>query len=75
MKYLLLLLVFGVALYVFRVRSKDRVAPPGGGRKRGTEGMLACVHCGVHLPASEALLGDGQAYCSDAHRAAGPQRR
>lgn len=74
MKYLLLLLVFGVALYLFRVRSSGRAASRGAA-PRAPEGMRACAHCGVHLPASEALLGEGQAYCSDAHRAAGPQGR
>jgi uncharacterized protein len=36
------------------------------------EGMVACAHCGVHLPASEALLAYGRSYCSAAHRDAGP---
>ena len=36
------------------------------------EGMVACAHCGVHLPASMALLAHGQAYCSEAHRDSGP---
>jgi uncharacterized protein len=35
--------------------------------------MVRCVHCGVHLPEAEAVLAtDGQPYCSDAHRLAGP---
>jgi uncharacterized protein len=74
MKYLLLLLIVGVVLWVWRVRSSGRVASRGAA-KQAPEGMLACAHCGLHLPASEALLGEGAAYCSDAHRAAGPQRR
>lgn len=40
------------------------------------ESMVRCAHCGVHLPASEALTGpQGHAYCSAAHRDAGPQHR
>jgi uncharacterized protein len=29
--------------------------------------MVACAHCGVHLPRSEALVQDGKFYCSAAH--------
>lgn len=37
--------------------------------------MLPCAHCGVHLPASDALVNDaGQPFCSEAHRRAGPRR-
>lgn len=37
------------------------------------EGMLSCAHCGVHLPASEALRLGERVYCSAAHRDAGPR--
>ncbi|MDP1692832.1 MAG: PP0621 family protein [Burkholderiaceae bacterium] len=37
------------------------------------EGMVTCAHCGVHLPGSLALQVRGQAYCSEAHRDAGPR--
>ncbi|MEO8298396.1 MAG: PP0621 family protein [Burkholderiales bacterium] len=37
------------------------------------QAMVRCAHCGVHLPAAEALPGpDARPYCSDAHRVAGP---
>ncbi len=39
------------------------------------EGMVACAHCGVHLPASAALLARGKAYCSESHRDSGPGAR
>jgi uncharacterized protein len=39
---------------------------PAGGT---TDIMVACAHCGVHLPASEAVRnGQGDAFCSPAHR-------
>lgn len=35
--------------------------------------MVRCSHCGLHLPQADALPGpDGQHYCCEAHRAAGP---
>ncbi len=37
------------------------------------EDMVACAHCGVHLPASLALPAQGRSYCSAAHRDAGPR--
>jgi len=47
----------------------SRATPPQG---RPAD-MLSCAHCGVHLPASDALLDPAQrAYCSEAHRTAGP---
>jgi uncharacterized protein len=32
------------------------------------ESMQRCAHCGVHFPASEAVMADGGVYCSAAHR-------
>lgn len=37
------------------------------------EDMVACAHCGVHLPASLVLHAQGRSYCSTAHRDAGPR--
>ncbi|RCX29871.1 uncharacterized protein DFQ59_106103 [Thioalbus denitrificans] len=33
-----------------------------------TERMLRCAHCGVFVPAAEALMRDGQPYCCARHR-------
>ena len=32
------------------------------------EAMVKCAHCGVHVPASEAIHAHGQSYCSERHR-------
>jgi uncharacterized protein len=75
MKYLLWgLLIAAVVLWVLRAkkalrderdqqhRTMAKETPPI------AEPMLQCAHCGVHLPASEALVGkDGQAFCSGEH--------
>ncbi|MFO7592874.1 MAG: PP0621 family protein [Pseudomonadota bacterium] len=34
--------------------------------------MVKCAHCGIHIPAEEALERDGHFYCSPEHRDAGP---
>ncbi len=38
------------------------------------EQMVACAHCGLHVPESEAVRGGGSVYCCDEHRRLGPRR-
>ncbi|RVU43391.1 PP0621 family protein [Rubrivivax rivuli] len=82
MKYLLLLAVAALALWWFKRRSaeppsKPPPAPPKpAARPPSTEPlvMVACAHCGVHLPQSDATTdASGRPYCGEAHRAAGPR--
>ncbi len=88
MKYLVLLLVvLGVAWWMFGRRGKPPLKPPATPgpapkqnvrEKEGAEpqAMLACAHCGVHLPKSETTVdAQGVRYCSEAHRLAGPVAR
>lgn len=73
MKYLLLAIV---AYVIYRVwkghRSKMPDTPPPA--ERAPEKMLVCAYCGVHLPASDALLASGKAYCNEHHLQAGGGR-
>ena len=39
-------------------------------RIRAAEPMVACAHCGVHVPRSEAVRKGDDYYCSEAHRRA-----
>lgn len=70
MKYLLLLLLLAVVVFVIgfkrgRPRQPEtRTPPPAAGPKA----MLSCAECGMHLPADEALPGKGGVFCSNAHR-------
>lgn len=81
MKYLLLLLVVGVVLFMMFGRGRKSSADaasearrPAARRPNETATMLACAHCGVHLPREEAVLdAAGRPYCGDAHRIAGPR--
>ena len=74
MKYLVLLLVIVLVLWL---AGRPRVAAPRGDRSArkpppdaAPRPMVACAHCGVHLPRDEALPGSGgQHYCCEAHRA------
>jgi uncharacterized protein len=78
MKFLLLLAVVAFALWL--LKTKGRAAPPPAARKDPPAAppqpaqMLACVHCGVHLPQADTVQdAAGRAYCSEAHRLAGPR--
>ncbi len=76
MKYLLLLVVVGVAVWIFTARGRPPRVPPKSRRAGRSEPvpMLACAHCGVHLPQTEALTdAAARPYCSEAHRRLGPR--
>lgn len=74
MKYLLVLAVVMVAFYIWRNnRLSDRAeaarrATPPPGRPALPTVMVACPHCGTHLPENEAVQGRQGAYCSIEHR-------
>ena len=56
-------------------RPLSRGAPSGVRAVAVPEPMVDCAQCGLHLPRSESLRGrTGAAFCSAAHRAAGPRR-
>ena len=70
MKILLFLVVVFVLLWLLRgatSRRRGGAAPP---RPQPPKEMIACAHCGVHLPRDEALPGRGGVFCGDAHRTA-----
>ena len=99
MKYLLVLIVVGVGLWMLaarfrKPRNPHKPAQPGRDPSAGTpaggetrtpsrEGagadkavpgqMVACRHCGVHLPADEAVFDGQMPYCGTSHRQAGPR--
>jgi uncharacterized protein len=69
-KYLLLFLVFVVVAWRWRAartpaaRKEPKPRPPD----TAPSAMVACAHCGVHLPTAEATPGHQGTYCSVAHR-------
>lgn len=80
MKFLLVFAVLFIAIWIWRKNRRDemqsRPPPPAPPRKPPTvaapQAMVRCAHCGLHLPATDALTGpDGALYCSAAHRQAG----
>lgn len=78
MKFVILVLAVLLLLWMLFGRSRrgdraDRRPPRSTPPTAQAEGMVACAHCGVHLPRSEAVLAGALAYCSRAHREAGPR--
>lgn len=81
MKYLLVLAVLWVAIWLWRKNRREEMrdaqrekaarAQRQPAAPTAPKAMLRCAHCGLHLPASDALGGPGDAvYCSAAHREA-----
>ncbi|MDE2394686.1 MAG: hypothetical protein KGL43_11920 [Burkholderiales bacterium] len=74
MKFIVVVVVVGFVLWLMGRRRPS--APPRGRAPplAGPLPMLRCAHCGLHLPESEAAFDvAGRAYCSAAHRIAGPR--
>ena len=76
MKYVLLIAVVGVVLWLMFSRGRRTEQVRQRETKRAAAGpvsMLQCAHCGVHLPKSDALFdAGGRPYCGEPHRLAGP---
>ena len=73
MKYLLFFAVVMVAFWVWRnnrLNDGDRTSAQARRKKPSTRPaiMVACLHCGTHLPESEAVRGHQGSYCCAEHR-------
>lgn len=70
---LLLILLLIVAWWANRAleRRRNRARAKPAAKKRLAERMLACDHCGVHIPESEGVRGETGFFCCDEHRRLG----
>jgi uncharacterized protein len=79
MKYLLVLIVVVIGLWMLNKRLRGPAAKPPPGRGPGATRpqvpaeMVECAHCGLHLPAADAVRDGAHVYCGDAHRRLGPR--
>jgi uncharacterized protein len=81
LKYLLVLVVVLVVAWMLLRRREPPPPVPkkntrtDAGRKPAvTQPMLACAHCGIHVPQAEVQMdAAGRPFCSEAHRLAGPR--
>jgi uncharacterized protein len=74
LRFLILALVVALLLWLLFGRSRKRTAKATQQSQQPTA-FAVCAHCGVHLPMTDAVLDGPTAYCSDAHRLAGPRER
>ncbi len=70
MKVLLVLLAIYALWWLLRRSLGARRPPEPTVAERPAQTILACAHCGVHLPQDETLPGRGGVFCGEAHRAA-----
>ena len=73
MKYLLVLLVLVIAFGIWRGkrRAETEARRPTPAPLNKPQTMVACAHCGLHLPQAEAVSdGAGRFFCSPEHRQA-----
>lgn len=71
MKYLVLLCVLVVAIGIWRSRRPAETPPATDKARRPLalpQDMVACAHCGVHVPQAEAVVLAGHSFCSAEHR-------
>jgi uncharacterized protein len=70
MKYILVLLVVWVGYHLWRKgRIADAAKPQSPQRSPAKPlAMVACAHCGTHLPSSEAIQAGRVFYCNAEHR-------
>ena len=72
LRVVLIVLAVGVVLWLLSGRSRRADRSPQVPRP---EAFARCAHCGVHLPAKDAVVDGSTVYCSEAHRLAGPRDR
>lgn len=72
MKYLVVLVLILLVAWQWRSARIGRVNDKSAAKDipPGPVNMVACAHCGVHLPANDAVMGTAGAYCDTLHRAA-----
>ena len=79
MKYLILVAIVVAVLFFAKLgRRAGKGDGDGDGADASTkpsappekQALLACAHCGVHLPANESLPGRGGVFCDESHRSA-----
>ncbi len=70
----LILLALAVLILVWLVRRALRERQPPQGPPGVPGELVACAHCGVLVPRSEARDAAGAQYCSEDHARLGPRR-
>jgi uncharacterized protein len=75
MKYLILVVIVVAVLFLAKLGRRNARSDGSGAANKPSaapekQALLACAHCGVHLPVNESLPGRGGVFCDEAHRSA-----
>jgi len=73
LRVVLVVLLVAVVLWWLSARPRVRASKNEGRTPGEPQAFARCAHCGVHLPLADAVVERGIAYCSEAHRLAGPR--
>lgn len=74
MRYLLVFLAVLLLVWRWRtaraaaLRQREQAQHPRAPLQGAARTMVACAHCGVHVPVDDALRSSHGAYCCAAHR-------
>jgi len=71
MKILIIIIAVAAIFWAWRTLSGSRQAVQST-RQIKEKDMVACVHCGVHIPQDEAVVSGQQNYCCEEHSRLGP---
>jgi len=71
-KYLIILVLVLLVAWQWRNSREKHIKnkPAPGTNAQEPQNMVVCAHCGVHLPAQDAVPGKQGQYCDAHHRAA-----
>lgn len=65
MKIVFVVLAILLAWWILRLLRRSATTRPSTPHK--VENMVACHHCGLHIPEDEAIVKEGHRYCCEAH--------
>ncbi len=68
MRIVLIALAVVLLVWLLRRAGRPEAPPPPTGTKNLPQAMVACVHCGLHLPRAEAVVAEEGVFCGEAHR-------
>ena len=68
---LLVIAAFGLYLLIKGIGRKAAARKDDAPVANPVESMVACAHCGINLPESEALADCGRFFCGEAHKRLG----
>jgi len=72
MKIFIILVALAAIFWAWRTLSGSRQGVHMSSRQKEEKNMVACIHCGLHIPQDEAVISQQQYYCCKEHSLLGP---